>query len=245
MPDPNAAPLNLTQLFQLANLLVSSEIRGSYIPYLLQSTEPAVDDRDKAWIVLDSAGRPIAIKTFYNGLWRRVYNGMIGEIRGFNGNPTNHFNDDGKGNPGGEYDGWHICNGKDGTPDLSDRFIVGAHMNNLNGQTGWSSTQGQWRTFVDGKTILHTGGAKDITLTDKNTFQPGAVIGEVTVGRYIITPGGGETLDEDGVLWGKKSAGDETKNTTINVISDGNTTPDPIPTLPPFVAFALIIFVGY
>lgn len=233
MPDPNAAPLNLTQLFQLANLLVSSAIQGSYIPYVLQSTEPGADDRDKVWFVLDSQGRPIAIKTWYNGHWRRVYNGMIGEIRGFNGDPTNQFDSNGKGILGADYDGWHLCNGKDGTPDLSDQFVVGAHMNNSNGQVGWAS--GEWRTFVDGKTITRTGGVKEVTLTEDNTYR------KADVGIAIDHFMGDTGRDPTGHLYGKPNVdADETFGD-----DPGNQTPDPIPILPPFVAFAWIIFVGY
>jgi hypothetical protein len=146
-PDPNAAPLNITQLVQLLNVLVGSEIQGSYIPYVLQNGTPGMDDTDKAWIELDTAGRPKAVKVYYNGTWRRVYNGMLGEIRGYHGDPSTVFDDNGLGKVGLEYDGWHLCNGKDGTPDLSDKFVIAGHMNNSNGHTGynngWQNKSGQ------------------------------------------------------------------------------------------------------
>lgn len=61
-PDPEAAPLNITQLVALLNTLVMSEIQGSYIPYVIQHETPNVDDRDKAWIYTDTQGRPVEIR---------------------------------------------------------------------------------------------------------------------------------------------------------------------------------------
>lgn len=37
----------------------------------------------------------------------------------------NNFEPDGKGKLGTEMEGWQLCNGKNGSPDLSGRFIVG------------------------------------------------------------------------------------------------------------------------
>ena len=36
--------------------------------------------------------------------------------------------------------GWHLCDGKDGTPDLSDRFIMGTTSENDIGETGGKTT---------------------------------------------------------------------------------------------------------
>src|SRR6516225_3262089 len=114
--DPNADPLNINELIDLLNTLVSSQITGSYIPYVISNTTPGIDDQDKAWIELDSAGRRKSTKIFFSGNWRRVYNGMLGEIRGFSGDPTDltKWDANGHGAVGGDYDGWQICNGLNG-----------------------------------------------------------------------------------------------------------------------------------
>jgi hypothetical protein len=118
--DPNDAPISVNDLINLLNQLISSSIQGSYIPYIIQHDTPGVDDRDKAWIELDTGGRPIAIKVWYagnQGAWRRVYNGMIGEIRGYSGDPSIDFDTSNDpqhaglytfGKIGQAYDGWHI-----------------------------------------------------------------------------------------------------------------------------------------
>lgn len=42
------------------------------------------------------------------------------------GSLNNHYDSSGKGIRGTPYEGWAVCNGENGTPDLQDRFIVGA-----------------------------------------------------------------------------------------------------------------------
>jgi hypothetical protein len=260
MPPPDAAPLNLTQLFTLANKLVSSRIDGNYLPYVLQSGQPSVNDQDKVWFEQDSQGRPVAVKVWWigsgpNGAWRRIYNGMMGEIRGFHGAPGYGpapalFNTNGMGNVGLEYDGWHLCNGKDGTPDLSDKFICGAHMNKLDSKSDYED--GEWQTMVaGGDNPKHTGGAKDFTLSDATTWRP--VRPDLWVGRWTAsTP----QRDDDSLMYGfpkKVATGTDSgtpdpndpPNHLILPKDEGNAEPNPVSVINPFVALGWIIFVGY
>lgn len=238
-PDPDAAPLNITQLVALLNTLVASEIQGEYFPYVIQNSTPGVDDRDKAWIYIDTQGRPIEIRIWWDngGAWRRIYNGMIGEVRMYNGNPATDFDTDGLGTVGGRYDGWHICNGKDGTPDLSDVFPIGAHMNNEDGHVGYSSG---WQTFVDGVADKKTGGHKDFTLTNATTFRP--EVPETTARRHSAD---GNAPDPTGTLLGTGSGATQYPLQGGGAGDPGNESPTPVPLLPPFTAIAFIIFVGY
>jgi hypothetical protein len=261
MPDPNAAPLTLIQLFQLANTLVSSEIQGPYLSYILQVNEPGSSDQDKVWVQLDSQRRPVAIKTYYNGHWRRVYNGMLGEIRGYTGNPNTDFDLTGD-NPGlgkieGNYDGWRLCNGKGGTPDLSDKFIIGAHMNNLNAHPGCDHG---WQTFVDGKSDLKTGGVisqliemKHLPPLDNSGPDPltGAPAANGT-GLYIH---GKEAKESDAHGEVRPLVDIHYANALphdaflIKYGSDPHGNPavpqEKFPVIPPFYALAWITFVGY
>jgi hypothetical protein len=239
MPDPNASPLNLTQLFQLANVLVSSEMLGNFQSYVLQSGTPNVEDQDKVWFQKDAQGRPVAIKVYWNGSWRRVYNGMLNEIRGYTGNPGTDFESTGWGVVGGEYDGWHLCNGNDGAPDFSDHFLIAAHMNNED-HSGY--VDGEWVAWINDDTGLHTGGEKEFTMSEDTTWLPSGNIGTLTVGTYQIA---GATLFPGETKWGQPSASDDTKNTDLNIQSEGSLEPDAIPIIPPFIALAWIIFLGY
>ena len=245
MPDPNAAPLNLIQLFQLMNLHLHSEITSDYTPYVLQNGEPGVSDQDKVWFELDSQGRPISIKVHWNGTWRRIYNGMLNEIRGYSGNPGTDFDSTGWGKVGGEYDCWHLCNGNDGAPDYSDQFLIGAHMND-EGHSGY--VDNEWVSWIGKKEGMHVGGAIEFTMTEATTWQPAVgSIGDFTLGMYHITDGG-ETLGTTELLYGKPSVSNSAFNKQVVVSADldsGHTDPDSIPIIPPFVALAWIIFLGY
>jgi hypothetical protein len=238
MPDPNAAPLNLIQLFQLMNLHLHSEITSNYTPYVLQNGEPDVSDQDKVWFQLDSQGRPLAIKVHWNGTWRRIYNGMMNEIRGYSGNPGTDFDATGWGKIGGEYDGWHLCNGNDGAPDYSDQFPIGAHMNN-EGHSGY--VDNEWVSWVGTKTGMHVGGGHEITMTSDTAWQPSS--GAIVVDKWKAD---GNARDPAGQLWGKHSDATPTADTVILVDAvNGNLEPSPISIIPPFVALAWIIFLGY
>lgn len=234
-PDPAATPLNLTQLVQLLNALVASEIQGSYIPYVIQNATPSVDDQDKVWIYLDSQGRPIEHRTFYNGQWRRIYNGMLGEIRLYGGDPTVDFDAKGLGIVGGTYDGWHLCNGNDGTPDLSDHFPIGAHMNNQDVQgynNGWLTT------ILGAAAATHTGGVRDFTLTNDTTYRPPTQ--EIVLYEWSAT---GNVPANPGDLFGLHNVG--SKSDTLQNADPGNPTPTSVSVINPFIAVGLIIFVGY
>ena len=259
-PDPNASPLNLTQLVQLLRELVSGEILGSYTPYVIGGTTPGVDDQDKAWIELDTGGRPKSIKTFYNGHWRRVYNGMLGEVRGFNGAPgyntTGPFDVHGLGIIGGDYDGWHIMNGQDGVPDLSNQFVCGANLNNSGTAGGYDSTKG-WETYIADLTppLTTAGGGTWLTKLSKEHI-PFPPLATTFMNRYSIGPsGGGEQVNDSGLLWGlndtashKSIPSGNPPQTTYQYPPTGWGDPDnPVGafTAPPFYSMAWIVFVGY
>jgi len=53
----------------------------------------------------------------------------IGGIIMYSGSIAGLFNGDGEGVAGTKMDGWAICNGIDGRPDLTGKFIVGADIN--------------------------------------------------------------------------------------------------------------------
>jgi hypothetical protein len=251
MPDPNASPLNLTQLFQLANALVRSTITGPYVPNIIQSGLPKPEDQDKIWLELDSQGRPLGIKIYWHGHWRRVYNGMLGEIRGFSGDPgyntSGHFNPDGLGNVGGMYDGWHICNGKNGTPDYSNQFLCGANMNPPTGTP--SGYDDGWQTLIDDK-VHHGGGQWTEVLEAKHIPLP--QLKQTKMALYRITPGGGEDVHPDGPLFGLKTAnvqhvipGYPDDEYTYPPEDYAGNEPEGLFVGPPFYSAAWIIFVGY
>lgn len=73
---------------------------------------------------------------------------------------------------------WHLCDGKRGTPDLRDRFLVGAGGTYAPAGTGGAlshihtaTTDGHWHTMAGGTDLKVTPGALDLqTSTDTDTF---------------------------------------------------------------------------
>jgi len=230
-------PTSIDQLIQLFRDITTSEISTSYTPYVLGYQVPSVEDQDKAWIRIDAAGRPLGTFIFYSGAWRRQYNGKFGEITAFGGNPALFFDGTGRGLTTGEWDGWALCNGQNGAPNLSDKFIVGSHMDNSAGQTGYS---GSWRTMVSGS-LTGSGGAASQTLTEAQVYL--AAEDALVLDKYIAD---GNARNDTGKLYGEHSIATGPGGVTTVVAAEaGNTTPDPVTTLPPYYTLAYCIFFGY
>jgi hypothetical protein len=254
-PDPNVDPQSLPDLWAILNATVHGELDGGdNTSYLEQPGIPSVDDEGKAWVEL-SSGKPLSLKIFFNGVWRRAYNGMLGEIRMYSGPPGGDtdptFDKDGKGKAGGQYDGWQICNGNNGSPDMSDQFIIGAHMNKALSHPDYADG---WVTFADAKNDLQSGGSKDhkIVAQDLPPINPG--------GLTAVPPEPTSSL----IVHGFKYVAGNTKTPaqpivdrhygnmlthTFPITSYGANPPDfnqnALPTVPPYLAMAFIIFIGY
>lgn len=233
--DPSECPTNLQELTDSMNARVSGELEGSFLPYVTGAATPAVDDQDKVWMKQDAQGRPVGTYMFYSGTWRRQYTLPVGTIAMYSGDPGVDFTGSGHaGTIGGNYDGWQICSGENGSPNLSDKFIIGAKMDDLG--TGYP-TNGPWKTTVTGESTASGAGVHDITLSAANSYRP--AVSALVVGKWHAqdnTPEAGT-----GDLYGLAGASD------FNLIEadPGNPAPPAIPTLPPWYALAYIIFQGY
>jgi hypothetical protein len=228
-PDPEDCPSTFTELVALLEELLHAELIGSYVPYVTGAETPSVDDQDKVWHRQDVSGRPIGTFVYYSGAWRREYTGNLGEVVMYSGDPAVDFaGTDGLGTVGGNWDGWALCNGDNGTPNLSDKFIVGAKMDDLT--VGYSSG---WKTGVSGSTT-DSGGVNSITLDDTNTYRPAH--DAVEVRRWEAD---GNTPNVAGSLYGVGTG------VTLLPADAGNETPPAIPTLPNYYTLALVQFIGY
>jgi hypothetical protein len=231
-PAPEDCPTTFTENVELLNELVSGSIVANITPYVRQAATPGVDQQNLVWHKIDVDGRPIGTFHFYSGSWRREYSGRQDEIRYYMGDPAIHFESNGRGIVGGEWDGFALCNGNNGTPNLSDKFIVGAKMDDLG--VGYP-TNGPWKTNVSGS-AESTGGVNEITLTDDTTYRPAKPAVEL-----FRRTADGETPDAAGGLFGFGPDG----ASEIIAADPGNETPDAIPTLPPFYALAITKWIGY
>lgn len=233
-PDPNLCPSTFTETVAALNELVSSTMTGTYTPYIVGSSTPAVEDQDKIWHKLDSLGRPIGTYRYYSGTWIRMRTGLPTEVVFFWGDPTPHFdNATSKGLITSEWYGWALCTGAAGTPNLSNHFLVNADLENI----GTRYVDGAWRTDVSGAST-QLGGLKETTLTEEQTPRPARAA--VTVAKWKAD---GNTPDAGSGLHGQNPTGGNT--TTLLAADAGNLDPTPVPTLPPYIAIAPVMWIGY
>lgn len=246
-PDPSVTVATTQELIDLLNTLVATAIQGTYIPYVIGSTTPAVGDQDKAWIRTDGAGRPMGTYVYYGGSWRKSPTGLTKEIRQFTGNPATYFDTSGLGlQSPDDWDGWAISNGGNGTTNLSNLFLVGSDMSNGASPPLVSGYAAGWNTKVTGNT-LGTGGADTYTLGNDNfPFTQIQLTGfsasgsashsekkAIVTGGYDSSTNGG---DGNTVVVGSFGADPSTVPPTVQVA---------VPTVPPFYALAYCEFVGY
>jgi hypothetical protein len=231
-PDPSDAPTTFGDMIQLLRTLITAEVTGDYLPYVTGSATPDVGDQDKVWHRTDGGGRPMGTYVYYSGSWRRQYVGNQNMILMYRGDPSIDFTGaGGLGAVGGEWDGWALCNGNNGTVDLSDKFIVASHMSDMT--IGYAG--GQHSTNVTGSTT-QTGGVAEVTLTNDDTYRPARPA--VSVGRQTAD---GNAASVSGPLYGVGTAG----SVELLAADAGNETPDAISTVPPYLALAFAQFVGY
>lgn len=232
-PDPEDCPQTFGESVTLLNELVSAELQAEIIPYITGAATPDVDDQDKIWHRVDANGRPLGTYHFYNGNWRRQYTAGVGMVVMYSGDPAVDFSEAGhRGTIGGQWDGWNLCTGENGTPNLSDKFIVGAKMDDLS--IGYPNGDGPWKTNVTGETTQEGAGVHEITLTEDNTYRP-----ERATTKVARWEADGNTQNIAGNLYGT--------GTSVDLVAGdaGNTDPDPIPTLPPHYALAFAVFLGF
>jgi hypothetical protein len=135
--------------------------------------------------------------------------------------------------------GWALCNGSNGTPDLRNRFIIGAHSDNA----GVANT-----TITGGNTL--TGGSKDaIVVSHDHTFSATTASngahqhiigisggqGSVNLGNNLVgDPGQRQTSDRY-----SESAGAHTHTVSGTTASAGSSGTNA--NLPPYYALAFIM----
>ncbi len=236
LPSPTDAPLTVTELVNLLNTLFLPVSIANYNAQIVTgSSVPGVGDQDKLWFKTDTAGRPLGFFSFYNGSWRRLYSGQLNQVSLYSGVPNHDFDSTGLGLINQTWDGWALMNGQNGTTDISDKFIVSAHMNESGGINQYNAG---WQTTVSG-TAHKTGGSKDHLVTE----------GELPTYDLTITgfhpsdtnPGAGNAVaivDNHG-----------TTEYTVDLGTQYGVIPPAvqaaIPTLPPYLALAYAQFIGY
>lgn len=122
----------------LALILLTSIILQAGIPCPAQGGDDAmfIDAKGNVGIGTTEPKATLDVKGTISGI------GIVppGGIIMFAGEVTKAFDENGTGIRGTPYQGWQLCNGKNGSPDLQDRFIAAAGRNYKVGDKGGSDT---------------------------------------------------------------------------------------------------------
>jgi len=187
------------------------------------SSPPSSSLTNKVWFKTDGVGRPLGIFMFYNGNWRKVYTGVgYGEVRMYVGG-GNVFDGSGRGIVGGDFDGWALCNGNNGTPNLTDHFIVSG---GFNGSAWVTSVDGVSSRTVGGTPGPHVISRSNLPQLNVEVFGDGT--GDRTSGNGHFVSGSNTTLGVG--IW-----------PVLETVGSPNTA---MP-LPQFYAVGFMMFVGY
>jgi hypothetical protein len=156
------------------------------------STPPSSSLTNKVWYKTDAAGRPLGVFMFYNGNWRKVYTGVaLGEIRMFSGPFSVYFDTSGRGLVGGDVDGWCLCNGLNGTPNLEGFFPVCGVAGQVVG-----AARDQWVSNCENNGYRNSGGNRGLTL--QMAWLPQMVAHSHIQGYQQGTGGGFAAATNDG-----------------------------------------------
>ena len=128
--------------------------------------------------------------------------------------------------------GWSLCNGSNGTPDLRNKFIIGA----------FQDSAGDSRTTITGSNTK-TGGTKDsIVVTHSHTLTGGSVTGTFLTSASVSTSSQGRIATAPGVPTvtsvSLSTSSDSPVYTSPTVGSTGSSGTDQ--NLPPYYALAFI-----
>jgi hypothetical protein len=202
----------------------------------VSASPPSSSLTNRVWLRVDSVGRPWGIYSFYNGSWRKVYTGAVGDIKFYSGPWNGVFDGAGRGIPGGiggvnagngayDEDGWQICNGNNGAPNLSDFFIVPANVE------GQSSGSGPWQSNWDGQGQRPNGGQRRVPPRINQANLP-----------QLLTSGIKQYPNGTGATGGIGFLTEQ--GTEIPFTIAGTGANNPIPTVP-WIAFAALMYIGY
>jgi hypothetical protein len=223
-PAPACYPSDVNGLLQLAagGGLSGTVPDNSGGGIFAGSSPPSSSLTNKVWFKTDGAGRPLGVYMFYNGNWRKVYTGVgYGEVRMYTG-AASVFDGSGRGIVTGDFDGWCLCNGGNGTPNLIDRFIVSG---------SWNGSA--WTTNVDGRVNRTAGGAPGPNIIRPSNL-PQLSVECFASGTAPLTGGNGYCI-----------GGPTQLGVSIWPVIETQGSPNTELPLPYFYTLAFMMFVGY
>jgi len=145
--------------------------------------------------------------------------------------------------------GWALCNGSNGTPDLRNRFIIGAGLSYAVGATGGATKQSVTLTKNNLPSHNHTITIDSVSShshTFKDYYYPENKINNTNSVRFYNLNqqyGSGDTdTDNQYILYTTHSTDDSgSHNHTASIGNTGNGSPFTVNTMPPFYALCFIM----
>lgn len=218
----------------MISLLVDGELEG--LTVYRQITPPS--NTNSVWFKVDANGNNVGLLSYVRGVWRRIPPVGIGTRMYYSGPITGYFNPATLlGNHGDQFDGWKI------DLDFKDVMVI-------DGST-YDTVQGHWLTGVASISIKDANG--DVITTP--TLTPAGGFAEISLTLdnvpRVQKPALMTTLWEadndhpqtNGALWGVSTA-THPANVPLIPSDNGVQTPIPVPILPPWVAMAMLVYVG-
>ena len=129
---------------------------------------------------------------------------------------------------------YKLCDGSNGTPNLKDKFVIGAAQDMYNSESGYA-----WKaqTTITGTHTI-SGGTKDaIVVAHSHSITDPGHTHEINTGRYNAYADGWVTSMANNTWNGGKSTESKTTGITINSNGDSGTNQN----LPPYYALAFIM----
>jgi hypothetical protein len=197
------------------------------------SSPPSSSLTQKVWFKTDGAGRPLGVYMYYNGNWRKVYTGVAHGTMIMCQYYSGFFDGTGRGIIGGDYDGWAICNGNNGTPNLEGYFPVPGVEGEAVGQPA-----GVWYTDAEGTGVWKNNGGQKAQVTLAMANLPAMVAHSHIVSGQFGNVGPGYAISTSDA-----ASPDYQLPVTDAGGNKGTSQPLPFPHL--YVALGFLMFVGY
>lgn len=204
---------------------------------------PGPENRNKVYFKSNVSGVPNGTWFMYNGSWRLIYSGLPYELRFFLNSPTTAFDSTGLGLLGTRWDGWAICNGQNGTPDLRDKFLLSGN---------YAEAAFGWYTLLLNPVPTTSGGT--ITSPAQASGSPSGGSGAISLTVYNLpaincsiplspNTAGGSQYYACSIPDGAESPGGPVGETFVTAVGSGST--PSIDIVPPYIAAGLAMFIGY
>lgn len=225
-PSVKSAPSTFQAVIQAIAQYTLYEFDPDYILLIKGPNTPQAQDQNKLWLKTDPTGRPLGLFVMYNGNWRQVATGNVGQISIFAGAWSSYFDSSGLGLEGQPWDGWAIANGNNGTLNVTNRFIVPGYRCD-----GW----GLWVTNVD-RYDAYTGG--------RSFFQ----ITYINMPYMTVTLNARDGYAYNGGAFAATNYGPSSQGGAIGTWAypiDGTGDQYPISLIPPYIALGFCQFIGY